>query len=235
MPKLQPCIHDALNFCGIEHVSCQIFAGAVNFTQLVLQQHCWSWIASYQCYKVGQQLLYTRCTDVQESYPLKLFVAGQIIQLSNMHINDCQSSSQVFRAKCHCANISTSACNGVKLVPSLTHILQACQGLNGVCLFLTQASWCVMPASMGLVELLSCKMYARRVQDNNPENRQNRQLQSKLPALRLRIHAKHPPAGGSFVVMRQYHFSTACCTCPTLEAAGPIGTLLTKRSKHCTG
>ena len=90
---------------------------------------------------------------------------------------------KIFRGKCHHANTSTSACNGVKLVPSLPHILQACQGLNGLCLFLTQASWCVMPASVGLVELLSCKTYAQRLQDNSPENKQDRQLQSKLPAL----------------------------------------------------
>jgi len=61
-------------------------------------------------------------------------------------------------------------------------ILQACQGLDGLCLFLTQA-WCVMPARMELVKLLSCKMYAQRLQDNSPENNQNRRIQSKLPVL----------------------------------------------------
>ena len=121
MPKLQPCIHDALNFCGIENVSCQIFAGAVNFTQLVLQGHCWSWIASYQCYKVGQQLLYTRRTHVQESYPLKKFVADQIIQLSNMHVNDCHSSSEDFSwqvSSCQHIHLSLQWCQAGPITAS---------------------------------------------------------------------------------------------------------------------
>ncbi len=74
------------------------------------------------------------------------------------------------------------ACNDVKLVPSLPDILQACQGLDGVCLFLTQACL-VMPARMELVKLWSCKMYAQRLQDNRPENKQDRPLQCKLSVL----------------------------------------------------
>ena len=180
MPKLQPCIHDALNFCGIEHVSCQIFAGAVNFTQLVLQQHCWSWIASYQCYKVGQQLLYTRCTDVQESYPLKMLVAGQIIQLSNMHVNDCQSSSQDFSwqvSSCQHIHLSLQWCQAGPITASYS------AGLSGPRwrLPLPDSGQQVCYACKhGLVELLSCKMYAQRLQDNNPENKQNRQTACAL-------------------------------------------------------
>lgn len=101
------------------------------------------------------------------------------------------------------------ACNGIKLVPSLAHILQACQGLDGLCLFLTQASWCVMPARMELVKLSSCR---------RPSNyKTTSQKTSKLDNSRAnclyfdsRYHATHPPARGSLVVMRQYHFTTAC-------------------------
>lgn len=71
------------------------------------------------------------------------------------------------------------AYNDVKLVPSLTHILQACQGLDGVYLFLTQACL-VMPARMETVKLWSCKLYAQRLQDNSPENKQDRKLHCKL-------------------------------------------------------
>ena len=70
---------------------------------------------------MGQQLLYTRRTHVQESYPLKLFVAGQIIQLSNMHINDCQSSSQVFSCQvslCQHIHLSLQWCQAGPITAS---------------------------------------------------------------------------------------------------------------------
>ncbi len=43
------------------------------------------------------------------------------------------------------------------------HILQACQGLDGLCLFLTDPrnqALCTMPARMELVKLVSCRLYA---------------------------------------------------------------------------
>ena len=43
------------------------------------------------------------------------------------------------------------------------HVLQARQGLDGLCLFLTDPrnqAWCVMPARVELVKLVSCRLYA---------------------------------------------------------------------------
>ena len=43
------------------------------------------------------------------------------------------------------------------------HVLQACQGLNRLCLFLTDPrnqALCTMPARMKLVKLVSCRLYA---------------------------------------------------------------------------